>query len=441
MAALLAISSPVMAQTVKTSGSQRGLILREVPVKVAIAQVLRSLIKEPFVICDAALKDDRLVSVNIPPYALKFDNLARIVGQYGYQLRPVSGVIYVCNDNGASLNPASIPAGSPVAASQPIITPNPYYGPPQQYAPVAASQPVLEPVRVDPIKTALEGYRTRYVDPADLKKATAPFFDGLVIDFHTGAGFTPTIFAQGDQKLVDRWVKMVKFLDAPTDSVEVQAMLVEVSHNERSGFAVSAILNAVGNGFGFSVGDGNAQGDKLTFRAPSFDAVASAINTGGNSRIISAPRLTGRSCDKLTLQVGQDVPTLGAVTLSDGGRATQSVEYRRSGVLLDVVACLHKDRIALKVRQELSSFVQTETGVNNSPTLSTRVVDTALDLADDNWTIMGGLVGAETSDTKSSILGIIPTGKTKRKSRTELVLLLNVRRVKTFQSAEGDKSE
>ena len=49
----------------------------------------------------------------------------------------------------------------------------------------------------------------------------------------------------------------------------------------------------------------------------------------------------------------------------------------------------------LKIQQQLSNFVTTETGVNNSPTLIKRDVTTEVSLADGDIILLGGLAGTE----------------------------------------------
>lgn len=438
-AAVLALSPVAMAQQVETSGTGRPLVLKEVPMKAAVDVIVRQMTREPYVLCDRALNDNRPVSLRLPAYALKFDTLAGVLRSYGYQVRNDRGVLYVCPQTNTTGQASVVPIGGNVPMGNPLD--------PSLSGPVALPQKLAEgtestgqsPVPAVPLDLALLGYRPSYVDPADLQAATSPLFEHVKVQVVAGSGVVPAIFGQGPRDDVERWDKMVRYLDRPSDAVEVQALLVEVTSSERKGFGVSAVLDVVRKGVGFSIG-APLDGDSLSFRAPNFSAVASAVGSDARTRIVSSPRLRGRAGEKLMLNVGQQVPTLGAIVLGTDGRSTQSVEYRQSGTTLEITAKLYRERIGLDVRQELSAFAVTQTGVNNSPTLATRSIATAVDMSDGDWIILGGLSGEDGGTTRTSLLGLIPTGRERRASKTELVLLLNVRRVSVF-SDRGQVAE
>jgi len=89
--------------------------------------------------------------------------------------------------------------------------------------------------------------------------------------------------------------------------------------------------------------------------------------------------------------VGSDVPVLGAVQMDRNGNPRQSVEYRSSGVILELTPHVRGAVVDLSILQQLSSFARTETGVNGSPTLLKREVSTSVTAKDDELIILGGL--------------------------------------------------
>lgn len=95
----------------------------------------------------------------------------------------------------------------------------------------------------------------------------------------------------------------------------------------------------------------------------------------------------------------EQVPVLGSVSYEDG-KAVQSVTYRDSGVIFKVKPVITSSRISLNVNQQLSNFVKTDTGVNDSPTLLKREVDTSLTLKDGDIVLLGGL--AENKDSQAN---------------------------------------
>lgn len=84
--------------------------------------------------------------------------------------------------------------------------------------------------------------------------------------------------------------------------------------------------------------------------------------------------------------------------------------------------------VDLTVGQQLSNFIVTQTGVNNSPTLTKREVSTSLSVADGDVVIIGGL--AENRESSGRIgFSFLPdwmrsnTGQT---GKTEILLVLQV---------------
>src|ERR1035437_1745200 len=74
--------------------------------------------------------------------------------------------------------------------------------------------------------------------------------------------------------------------------------------------------------------------------------------------------------------VGNETPVLGAVSYQQNGSSVQSVEYRPSGVILDLKPFVRSVGIDLTGFQQLSNFAVTDTGVNSSPPLSKRELST-----------------------------------------------------------------
>jgi type II secretory pathway component GspD/PulD (secretin) len=123
------------------------------------------------------------------------------------------------------------------------------------------------------------------------------------------------------------------------------------------------------------------------------------------------------------------VPTLGAVTVPQGGaQAVQSIEYRSSGVILELSPTVREDSVEVLVDQQISDFARTETGVNNSPTLTKRSLTTTITAADSELIVLGGLTQNKNSSGRSG-LSILPKfmhSSNGSDTRTEILLLLQI---------------
>nr|WP_265332039.1 hypothetical protein [Citrobacter koseri] len=67
----------------------------------------------------------------------------------------------------------------------------------------------------------------------------------------------------------------------------------------------------------------------------SLDALYELFRTDSRFHVVSSPRLRVKDGASATFSVGNEVPVLGQVSYADN-RPIQSIEYRSSGVILDV---------------------------------------------------------------------------------------------------------
>jgi general secretion pathway protein D len=99
-----------------------------------------------------------------------------------------------------------------------------------------------------------------------------------------------------------------------------------------------------------------------------------------------------------------------------------------------VLPTVRSKDIQLKVKQELSSFIQTTNGVNNSPTLQKRQIESNLTLDDGEMVVIGSLNQSNDSEASKG-LSILPKwmqANSTDSTQSELLLLLQVQRVKSI---------
>ncbi|WP_330996582.1 hypothetical protein [Burkholderia pseudomultivorans] len=147
---------------------------------------------------------------------------------------------------------------------------------------------------------------------------------------------------------------------------------------------------------------------------------------------MSDPHVRVVSGERVRLNVGAQVPTLGSISYQgQSGTPVQSVEYQDAGLIFDVQPVVLGDAIQVRLSEQLSSFVATTTGVNNSPTKNTREMSTVVNMKDGEVIVLGGLVQDQDTSSRNSI-GWLPRfldGKSGSKGRTEVLLVLQVSKV------------
>ncbi|OEZ65263.1 type II secretion system protein D precursor [Janthinobacterium sp. HH103] len=239
------------------------------------------------------------------------------------------------------------------------------------------------------------------------------------------------IFA-GSPREVVALRKLFAQLDVDPGQVVVTGALYEVNTGSQQSSALQLAASVLGERFRFSLGAAQEGGNYVSLRAGSVSTIMQALDTDSRFKVLSSPSLRVSSGETASLTVGQDVPVLGAVTYpTAGGAPVQSVDYRSSGVLFSISPIVRDASIAVRVDQQVSSFVVTTTGVNNSPTLTKRQVSTSVNLAEEEVVVIGGLREDKDSSTASrppfwtSLFG----SKSRDTTHSEILLFLQLRRI------------
>lgn len=169
----------------------------------------------------------------------------------------------------------------------------------------------------------------------------------------------------------------------------------------------------------------------LAFQGASLQAAYNALASDSRFKVVSSPTLRVRSGASARLTVGNETPVLGAVQYDSNGRSVQSVEYKPSGVILELKPQVREDVAELQINQQISNFIATTTGVNNSPTLIKRELSTSVGVKADEILVLGGMDQDQTTanDTGPSFLPGWLHSKSQQKSRSEVLLLLQASRI------------
>lgn len=233
----------------------------------------------------------------------------------------------------------------------------------------------------------------------------------------------------GTKSEVQQLKALLLQLDVPIGEVLVKAVLYEVSVGDRETNAIRLFADILGNTLGISYGV--VSGNSLTLRTGALDTVLSALSTDSRFRTVTTPSLRVRSGGDARFSVGSDVPVLGSVQLDKNGNPIQSVEYKPSGTIFQVKPTVRESSIDLDILQQISNFVQTTTGVNNSPTLQKRELKTVVTAKDGDLLVLGGL-DQDKDGSDSSGVSFLPDWLRSRgseKSKTQILLVLQVQRL------------
>lgn len=239
----------------------------------------------------------------------------------------------------------------------------------------------------------------------------------------------------GTEKDIAKLEKLLALVDTPAGELLVKGFVYEVTSKQGEGTAIGLAVNLLNNRVGFNIGNASRNlGNAITLNSSGslgVEAVFSALATDSRFKVISSPSLRVKSGETARFSAGSDVPVLGSVQLDRNGNAIQSVEYKPSGVIFDLKGHVRENVIDLNVRQQLSSFTITTTGVNASPTLLKREISTGISAQPDEVIILGGLDETKASQDRSG-LTFLPEWLHSRggeDSKTEILLVLQVQKL------------
>jgi general secretion pathway protein D len=153
------------------------------------------------------------------------------------------------------------------------------------------------------------------------------------------------------------------------------------------------------------------------------------------------------------MQVGDQVPIVSQTavsTLTTGAPVVNSVEYRDTGVILQVTPRVNSNGlVTLDINQEVSDVAKTQTSGIDSPTIQQRKFVSSVVVRDGETIALGGLIKDSTSRSKNGIpfLSQIPVAGAlfsttdNVKSRTELIVLLSPRVIRNDAEAKDMTDE
>ena len=237
------------------------------------------------------------------------------------------------------------------------------------------------------------------------------------------------------------WVELlpsVKEMDQPTPSVLVEVLLAEVTLNDQDETGIEFLARSGDVTFS-TLGGLGLGGSGLTAtlnRAGETRAILNAFYKSERANIRSRPRLMVKSGQQARIDVGNEIPFVTSTSQSTdnpGAPVIQTVDYRKTGVLLEIEPIVHSSGyVDIRISQQLSEAQQTSTSTIDSPTVFNRSLQTTVTLRDGGSVLLGGLISETSSDSDNGIkgLGRIPgvgglfRADSSSTDRTELVMMV-----------------
>lgn len=250
-----------------------------------------------------------------------------------------------------------------------------------------------------------------------------------------------TILFSGSGKQWQKALPIIKKLDKPAPSVMVEVILVEVQLNDSEETGVEWLANSSLGDFDLSFGTLGSLGLKGSglnlFGLDNAGNTRAAINAfykNDRANIRSRPRIMVKSGGEASIDVGNEIPVVTSTsqsTTDSNAPNIQNVQYRKTGVILDIKPTVHASGfVDIEINQELSEATESTSAGN--PVILNRSISTTVTLRDGGSVLIGGLISSTSSEGSQGvqILGRLPLiGKLFRsdnnaQDRTELMIMI-----------------
>lgn len=175
------------------------------------------------------------------------------------------------------------------------------------------------------------------------------------------------------------------------------------------------------------------------------------LGSDSGINILSSPNILALDNQEATIEVGKEIPTVTGTTTdaTAGTTITNSVQYRKTGILLSVVPHINSSGLVkIELEQEVSDVGEFIPELKNY-TFLTRRAETSLVVEDKKTIVIGGLMKTNSTDAKAGIpflkdiplLGYLFSGGSKRSEKTELIILITPNVIKTRAEADSITQE
>lgn len=253
---------------------------------------------------------------------------------------------------------------------------------------------------------------------------------------------------RGDPSEWERLLPLIKQMDRAARQVMIEVTIAEVTLDNNSDLGLSWLAKDSHGKYNGSLQFGNLAAGPLS----STGGLSYLVDVAGSNRaqlnaraedqqvkILSTPRILVMSGHEASIDVGTEVPTITAETSANqqsGGNSNilQSIQYRKTGIILDVTPTVYSDnRVDLDISQEVSEAQPLDgtTGIS-SPSIFSRSVKTSLSLRDGGSVVLGGLVSDKNTGGNVGVpflrnipfVGNLFKTQSKKRTRTELLIMI-----------------
>ena len=237
-------------------------------------------------------------------------------------------------------------------------------------------------------------------------------------------------------------------LDIQPLQVLIEATIIEITLRDQLRFGLQYFIRSGGLGITDTGSTVLSRGTSSLIQSalPGFSftladtdqarAIVDTLSQLTELKVVSSPQVMVLDNQPAKLHVGDQVPIITQSSISnitDDSRTVNAVEYRDTGVTLEVTPRINASGlVTLEIAQEVSDVVETDTSGIDSPTIQQRQILSTVAIAGGQTVALGGLIRESSNDSRSGVpflvdlpvVGPLFGDSAADLNRTELLVLL-----------------
>jgi general secretion pathway protein D len=249
---------------------------------------------------------------------------------------------------------------------------------------------------------------------------------------------------------------MVNELDQPPPQVSIEVLIVEVTIDDslelgvefafqdlqftKAGPSDTTTFDFVGGTDIGAAGTGLG-GFSFTVTGADFNFLFRTLQNEGSLRVLSRPQIVAMDNQPARIEIIDRVPIV-TTAVTGTGIVQSNVSYEEVGIKLEVTPQINPDGfVRMQILQEVSDVSSAAVGGGTQPQFFSREAETTITVRDNETVVLGGLITSRSDarEQKVPILGDIPLlgmlfrYETDMNSRTELLIILTPRVIRTVE--------
>ncbi|MGY8827540.1 MAG: type II secretion system protein GspD [Candidatus Latescibacterota bacterium] len=233
------------------------------------------------------------------------------------------------------------------------------------------------------------------------------------------------VYDRNDPEPLEKLVNLLRTqIDVPAQQIVIEALVIEINNNNLSDLGVDFSGQQENGRFSFENSETGSGVTSLLFSRDAFTnfidfrGKLEALQETGNAEVLSSPSVLVLNDRQARIQVGRQIPV--AKTTATTSSVSKGIEYFPVGIVLNLRPRINREstEVTMQIETIISSISvesaarleQGSSGIEFSPIIDNRLVETYVRVADGTPFIIGGLLSTDQQSTRAQVplLGSVP---------------------------------